>query len=133
MRGLRLFSEVLEILEDEHGVDEEDLVLAMTLYQVRARHYERILNNVSQDIRRDLYPSESEAAEAGRERLPFSGDTEDGPSLAWVVGWSGRYMNRDGTAIPTALKAWGHVFWDRRRLITSKGLNAVLRERDGCY
>ena len=42
-------------------------------------------------------------------------------------------MNRYGPAIPAALKAWGHMFWDRRRLIKSKGLNAVLRARHGSY
>ncbi len=133
MRGLRLFSEVLEILDDEDGVDEEDLVLTMTLYQVRACHYEEILDSWSQEMRRNSYPSESDAAEARRERLAFSGDTEDGPPLAWVVGWSGRYVNRYGPAIPAARKAWGHVFWDRRRLIKSGGLNAVLRERDDYF
>ena len=129
-RGLRLFADVLEILDDMDGVDEEHLVLTMELYQVRARNYHRIMDNITQDERRLSYPSEFDRAEARRERLPFSGDTEHGPPLAWVIGWRGRFLNRYRIAIPPALKPWGHVFWDRRHLIDSKGTDAVLRARD---
>jgi len=129
-RGLRLFAEILEILKHEDGMDEEDLVLTMTLYQVRARNFEHLLDNLTQTERRDDFPSEFDDAEARRERLPFSGDIEDGPPLAWVIGWRGRFFNRYGVAVPAALKPWGHVFWDRRRLIDSKGTDAVLRARD---
>lgn len=123
-----MFSELLESLElDDH----DGLVATLELYLVRARDFESVISRDTQTTRRNLYPSESDAAEARRERLPFSGDIQHGPPLAWVVGWSGRYVNRYGPAIPAPLKAWGHVFWDRRRLIESKGLNAVLRERDG--
>lgn len=80
-------------------------------------------------LRRNRYTLEGDRMEARRERLPFSGDTEDGPPLAWVTEWRGRYSNRYGDDLPHSLKPWGHVFWDRGRLIKSKGMDAVLRER----
>lgn len=125
LRGLRLFSKTLAT----HGHDE--LVETMQRYHIRAGgDYELVLGNTSQDMRRHAHPSEGDLAEARQEKLPFSGDTEDGPPLAWVIGWRGRYVNRYGPAIPASLKAWGHVFWDHRRLIESKGKDAVLRARD---
>ncbi len=131
MRGLRLFADILEILEDEDSLDKEHLVLTtMELCQVRARPFDYVMGSVSQVERRHFFPSEFDEAEARRERLPFSGDNEHGPPLAWVIGWRGRFLNRYGVAIPAALKPWGHVFWDRRRLIDIKGTNAVLRARD---
>ncbi|KAL2015312.1 hypothetical protein VTK56DRAFT_5890 [Thermocarpiscus australiensis] len=126
LRGLRLFSKVLAT----H--DHEELVKTMRQYQVRSSGmYEHAVSRAAQHSRRAVYPSERDLAEARREKLAFAGDTEDDPPLAWVIGWRGRYSNTYGFIIPAPLKAWGHVFWDRRRLIESKGKDAVLRARDG--
>ncbi len=124
LRGLLLFSKILAT----HQRDE--LVETMQRYHVRAGQYESVLGYVSQDMRRLVRPSEGDLAEARREKLAFVSDTEDGPPLAWVMGWRGIYVNRYGPAIPAPLKTWGHVVWDRRRLIESKGKDVVLRARN---
>jgi hypothetical protein len=82
---------------------------------------EPILDWTSQDMRRREHPSEEDRAEARRERLPFLGDAEDGPPLAWVIVWRGRYSNEYGSVIDRRLKTWGYVFWDCRRLNESGG------------
>ncbi|KAK4237487.1 hypothetical protein C8A03DRAFT_44656 [Achaetomium macrosporum] len=124
LRGLRLFSKVLAT----H--DHEELVKTMQQYQVKSGTYEHVLSWVAQHRRRAVYPSAGDLAEARGEKLAFAGDTKDGPPLAWVIGWRGRYTNVYGPVIPAPLKAWGHVFWDCRRLVESKGKDAVLRARD---
>jgi len=92
--------------------------------------FETILGWTNQFNRRERYPMEGDELEDRQERLPFCGDTEDGPPIAWVTEWRGRYSNSYGGAIPASLKKWGHVFWDRGRLIRSKGMEHVLRERE---
>jgi hypothetical protein len=124
LRGLRLFSRVLATHEHD------ELVETMRHYQVQAGVYEYVLSWMAQHRRRAAHPSEGDLAETRGDKLAFSRDTEDGPPLAWVIGWHGRYSNMYGPIIPAALKVWGHVFWDRRRLIESKGKDVVLRERE---
>ncbi|KAK3308332.1 uncharacterized protein B0T15DRAFT_410673 [Chaetomium strumarium] len=125
LRGIQLFSQVLAT----HN--HEELVKTIQRYQVPCYTYEHVLSWATQHSRRALYASEGDLAEARREKLVFAGDTEDGPPLAWVIGWRGRYVNAYGPIIPAPLKTWGHVFWDRRRLIESKGKDEVLLTRDG--
>ncbi|KAL2262529.1 hypothetical protein VTK26DRAFT_1059 [Humicola hyalothermophila] len=125
LRGLRLFANVLATR------DHDELAAAMLQYQVRFRGFEHVLSWAMQHGRRTLYPSETDLAEARKDRVAFAGDTEDGPPLAWVIGWCGRYCNTHGPIIPAELKAWGYVSWDRRRLIKSGGKDAVLRARQG--
>jgi hypothetical protein len=91
--------------------------------------FESAMGWAYQDSRRETYPTEDDRAADRRERLRFGGDTNDGPPLAWVVEWRGVYNNRFGCFLPESLKKWGHVFWDRKRLIRSQGIEHVLRER----
>jgi hypothetical protein len=71
---------------------------------------EPILDWTSQDMRRREHPSEEDRAEARRERLPFLGDAEDGPPLAWVIVWRGRYSNEYGSVIDRRLKRGAMCF-----------------------
>lgn len=123
-RGLRVFYKILEADDHEELADlmQEYLVLSPEFIDVA-------LSESTMYFRRERYALEGDRMEARSERLPFSGDTEDSPPLAWVTQWRGIYSNRYGEDLPNGLKQWGHVFWDRRRLIKSKGMEAVLRER----
>ena len=57
--------------------------------------------------------------------LPFSGDKEDGPPLAWVTMWNGTVSNTYGSEIPAAVQDWGYVFWDAQRLVEMGGEQEV--------
>lgn len=112
--------------EDDH----DDLVELMEYYLV---HGDNILQHtfswVNQFFRRERRVLEVDLMETRRQRLPFVGDAEDQPPLAWVIFWRGRYSNRYGEAVRPGLQRWGYVFWDRKRLIQIKGTQEVLRER----
>ena len=125
MRGLLVFADIVR--EDEH----DELVELMELYMIYGYgDIEQTLCSDSQFSRRQRYPLEGDRMESRRERLAFSGDVEDGPPLSWVIYWRGRYRNRYAGSIVARLQTWGHVFWDRKRLININGTKEVLRERD---
>lgn len=124
-RGLWTLYDV--VTQDDH----EDLVVTMQYYLVHGSGiFEDALSWTTQFFRRERRPLEGDRIEARRERLPFSGDVVDGPPLAWVIYWKGRYSNRYGDAVQDSLQHWGYVFWDRKRLIESKGIGEILRERE---
>jgi hypothetical protein len=81
----------------------------------------------TQRMRRDLHPSDRDRAQSNGDGMPFERDHEDRPPLAWVVLWRGRYSSWFGGRIPISVKRWGYVFWDCRRLNTSRGKDVVLR------
>jgi len=87
-----------------------------------------VLDVVSQSIRRSESFSEQDRAELERHELPFTGDREDGPPLAWVVIWGGTYSNMYGDMVPDSLQEWGYVFWDAGRLVESGGEQELRRE-----
>ncbi|KAL2019028.1 hypothetical protein VTK56DRAFT_10132 [Thermocarpiscus australiensis] len=117
-RGLRVFSKVLQTS------DHEKLVKRMQKYMApHCIFIEPVLDWTSQDMRRRRHPSEEDRAQARRERLPFLGDKEDSPPLAWVILWRGKYGNEYGDVIEHRFKTWGYVFWDCRRLNESGGKN----------
>jgi hypothetical protein len=125
MRGLLPFYDIVR------ANNHEELVDLMQYYLVHGNDViEQALGWTNQFFRRERYPLEGDQMEARRARLPFSGDAEDEPPLAWVIYWMGRYSNSYGGAIQASLQSWGHVFWDRKRLIRSKGTEEVLRERE---
>ena len=102
--------------------DHDTLVEIMQRYLVpHSTFIEPILRGMNQDGRRLEYTSEADRAEARGERLPFLGDKENAPPLAWVILWRGRNSNQFGSRINSRYKSWGYVFWDRGRLNESGG------------
>lgn len=86
----------------------------------------QILARTNQQLRNQSHPSDRALKEACLDKLPFSGDKEDGPPLAWVTVWKGTYSNRFGDdVVPAALHAWGYVFWDAERLVLSRWKQAL--------
>lgn len=51
--------------------------------------------------------------------MPFEGDKENLPPLAWVTLWKGTYSNPFGSYIPDSFRDWGYVMWDAGRLVNS--------------
>ncbi len=120
-----VFADVVR--EDDH----DELVELMQLYMIYGYgDIEHTLRPESQFFRRERHPLEGDRIERRRERLAFSGDVEDGPPLSWVIYWRGRYCNWYAGSIVSRLQTWGHVFWDRKRLIKINGTKEVLRERE---
>ncbi|KAK4144328.1 uncharacterized protein C8A04DRAFT_28016 [Dichotomopilus funicola] len=123
-RGLSLFYNVLCIN------DHDDLVETMDDNMDVSGSYEDLIHTTTQFNRRVEYPQEGDLAEEDRERLPFAGDREDAPPLAWVIMWKGRYSNWYGDYIPQVFKLGGYVFWDRERLVKEAIKGPFLRARE---
>ncbi|KAI9155008.1 hypothetical protein HJFPF1_07570 [Paramyrothecium foliicola] len=87
-----------------------------------------VLCEYNQDRRREANYSDRDKAQDNREPLPFTGDGDSAPPLAWVTIWRGTYSNLYGTHIPEVLHTWGYVMWDADRLIRTGSL-AVLQEQ----
>jgi hypothetical protein len=91
--------------------------------------YSLLLANVLsadvQELRHALrtrgYRSNHDVAQDAREKLPFSGNTEDGPPVAWAIIWRGIYGNWYGRMISYSLQKWGYVFWDVKRIVKTGG------------
>jgi hypothetical protein len=78
------------------------------------------LGSVAQDLRRALStnpPTARDEAERRRDLVDFVGDTipPDGPPLAWVLLWGGKYANLYGEYVPESLRQWGYIMWDEWR------------------
>jgi hypothetical protein len=76
---------------------------------------------LNSEIRRHLHPSELDQIKEAQQKMPFFGDEENAPPLAWVIIWRGRYSNLYGDLIPSVLQDWGYVFWDVQRLTANGG------------
>jgi hypothetical protein len=120
-RGLWLFYNILRTS------DQRKLSERMQRYMIGGGAIEYVLEWTTQSARRAEHPREEDRMEARRERLPFSGDKEEGPNLAWVIMWRGIYRNLYGGILPESLKAWGYVFWDAKRMLKTKGKETLVR------
>ena len=72
--------------------------------------------------------SARDKAQAERQPMPFTGDSEGSPPLAWVTIWKGTYSNLFGEWMPRSFLRWGYVMWDSDRMI-SAGAGAVLEDK----
>ncbi|KAH7013877.1 hypothetical protein EDB80DRAFT_863790 [Ilyonectria destructans] len=119
-RGLKLMARLLAI------EDHEQLVIAMeqclTHDQIVEAAVRDALGTIAQDDRRTILIDLSDArdvAELMGDPMYFTGDEvpAEGPPLAWVLLWGGKYVNIYGGYVPEPLKLWGHVMWDECRWI----------------
>ncbi|TGJ81522.1 hypothetical protein E0Z10_g7240 [Xylaria hypoxylon] len=129
-RGLRMIARFLAIN------DHQDLVSGMERCLIDPSGDDESLveslNFESQIHMRDLSPDAPDArdeAELGLDQMSFAGDSlsPDGPPLAWVALWSGKYVNLHGQFTPAPPKQWGYVMWDARRWagVGEKGLQEL--------
>ncbi|KAH8774578.1 hypothetical protein F5883DRAFT_627792 [Diaporthe sp. PMI_573] len=93
----------------------------------------RALGTVAQNDRRLMSadaPDARDEAEQRRDSMAFVGDgvPPDGPPLAWVLLWGGRYANICGEYVPEPLRRWGYVMWDKHRWTAMGAEQLVARQ-----
>lgn len=128
-RGLKTVVRLLAI--DDH----EQLVTAMerclTHDQIVDAAVRDALGSIVQDDRRSMLTNFSDArdeAELMGDPMHFTGDAvpAEGPPLAWVLLWGGKYVNIYGGYVSEPLRLWGHVMWDERRWIDMEAKELVV-------
>ncbi len=62
------------------------------------------------------------------EPLPFNGDNEQGPPLAWTLIWQGIYSNLYGYVIPDEMRLWAYIMWDAERLEYTGAKEVLVRQ-----
>lgn len=80
---------------------------------------------VTQESRRRKHPSHRDQKELRRDPLPFEGDTEPCPTLAWTTIWRGTYSNRYGGYLDEPIRRWGYIMWDAARLEDTGGIKIL--------
>lgn len=127
--GLKLLRRVLRTTDHEELVD--TMQKNMTPSVANNIWINTVIMRLTQESRRETYPNDDhDKLETARQKLPFAGDKEDAPPLAWVILWKGTYSNTYGDLIPDSLHAWGYIFWDVQRLVRSGGKQRLLRAWD---
>jgi hypothetical protein len=130
-RGLKMTVRLLAI--DDH----EELVTKMQRCLTHAHNLDapmrRALGTVAQNDRRLMSadaPDARDEAEQRRDAMTFVGDAvpPDGPPLAWVLLWGGRYANIYGEYVPEPLRRWGYVMWDKHRWTAMGAEQLVARQ-----
>ncbi|KAF4953551.1 hypothetical protein FGADI_5887 [Fusarium gaditjirri] len=87
-------------------------------------------DDLVQERRRSHFLSERDQAQDRREAMPFEGDREDLPPLAWVILWKETSSNLYGVHIKESFRKWGYVLWDAGRLISSGAADTLTTEWD---
>ncbi|KAG9236678.1 hypothetical protein BJ875DRAFT_455875 [Amylocarpus encephaloides] len=112
-RGLELLYTIFTIRDHAH------LVSAMQehiSWPVGSFIEDEALGETAQSQRRQELWSNRDRKQQRRDLLPFKGDGEPDPPLAWTLIWSGTYSNLYGHYVPDAIRRWGYVMWDAARL-----------------
>lgn len=86
-----------------------------------------------QDQRRQDAYSEHDEAQDSRQKIHCEQDHLFSPPLAWVALWDCRYSNLFGRYVPPALRRWGYVMWDGKRLEASGAMEFVELEWQCMY
>jgi hypothetical protein len=111
-RGLSILSSVFEAQDRPKLVEvvSEEIVAVVddVLFRTTIPWY--------QESRRETQHSDRDQAQDDRERMVFTGDSDDSPPFAWVVFWKEAYSNLFGDFIPRPLRQWGYIMWDKDRL-----------------
>lgn len=84
-----------------------------------------VVSVTKQEERREKRMSHRDRAQDRQDKLPFRGDREDSPPLAWVTVWRGTYSNLYGQYMPETPRNWGYIMWDADRLVDSGGKAAL--------
>ena len=80
------------------------------------------VSDMNQELRRERWYSEHDAAQDRKDKTPFDKDTLDQPPLAWVIFWNGEASNFFGPYVRGTFRRWGFVMWDAPRLRASGAL-----------
>lgn len=80
------------------------------------------VSDLNQELRRERWYSEHDAAQDRRDKTPFDKDTPNQPPLAWVTFWNDEASNYFGPYVRGPFRRWGFVMWDAPRLRASGAL-----------
>jgi hypothetical protein len=90
---------------------------------------EDALSESAQYQRRSGRISNRDRKQDQRNPLPFSGDSEDKPPLAWTLIWRGIYSNLYGDYyVPEVTRRWAYVMWDVMRLEYTNAREVLARQ-----
>lgn len=116
-RGMRMAARLLGI--DDHDKLVDNMRIRRGYGENIDASLEKSLSMMAQYRRRERspkYPTARDRDERSRCLMEFTGDTipPDGPPMAWVLLWSGKYSNICGEYVPKPLRKSGYVMWDER-------------------
>ncbi|ODM18747.1 hypothetical protein SI65_05364 [Aspergillus cristatus] len=80
-----------------------------------------------------LHPTDQDSKQKRRDPLPFQGDNEELPPLAWTLIWQGTYSNLFGWYIKDELRSWGYIMWDAARLERTGAKEVLHRQWKACW
>lgn len=121
--GLTVLSSIFEARDHDELVE----TVAKHIISGDGQWIDMTIDEIAQRQRRDRLFSDRDRAQQRRDAIPFKGDKENLPPLAWVTLWEGTYRNLFGSYIPDSFRDWGYVMWDAGRLVNS-GAIATLND-----
>ncbi|POR37701.1 Uncharacterized protein TPAR_02102 [Tolypocladium paradoxum] len=124
----------LDLLQAVFGIDDHDqLVSAMQAqitWAVGNFLEDDAWSESTQFVRRRGRPSEGDEKQQRKDPMPFEGDSESCPPLAWTTIWKDTYSNLFGIFMPEATRLLGYVFWDAPRMESTGACDVVTRQRE---
>ncbi|KAI1126494.1 hypothetical protein F5Y10DRAFT_293754 [Nemania abortiva] len=137
-RGLKMLARITRINNDDTLLRKLDKSLTC----IGRGHEHRILESMDggyNELRRyesPNFPGNLGARDEAQQRqdpMQFSGDSlpPNGPPLAWVLLWGGKYVHVYGNLVPESLKRWGYVMWDARRWTETASEGLIAKEWTG--
>lgn len=112
-RGLELLHNVLfKTTNHAHLVS----TMQGQISQSRSASLSQTMKDEPQSVRREQHPSDRDWRERQRDPLPFQGDHEELPPLAWTLMWRETYSNQFGWVVEDGMRSWGYIMWDFMRL-----------------
>ncbi|OTB00957.1 hypothetical protein M426DRAFT_323846 [Hypoxylon sp. CI-4A] len=88
----------------------------------------QVLGETTQIGRRLETMSIRDIKEQRRDPLPFLGDEETLPPLAWTIMWDNTYSNLYGHYVQDIIRRWGYVMWDKIRIETMGARDLLLQQ-----
>lgn len=129
-RGLEMLARLLAVEDHQTLVDKMERCLTHS-HELDAPLREALWGGTQFERREEsTTANDRDDAQRGRDPMKFGGDVvpPDGPPLAWVLLWSGIYVNIYGEFTPKSLRDWGYIMWDERRWIELGAKDLVLRQ-----
>ncbi|KAL6835548.1 hypothetical protein V8C40DRAFT_234572 [Trichoderma camerunense] len=130
-RGLKMAVRLLNIGDHEKLVSK--MQRCLTHDQNLDAPVRTAIGLAAQSDRREMstsFPNKRDEAEQRQDPIRFTGDTvpPNGPPLAWVLLWGGKYANIYGEYVPESLRRWGYVIWDKIRWDSMEAKELIARQ-----
>ncbi|KAM0171185.1 hypothetical protein ACHAPC_011073 [Botrytis cinerea] len=125
--GLKILHRVLITRDHDQRVWAMQEHICLPLGEFLESEGTDVLDEWTQQDRRRKHPSYRDQKELRRDPLPFEGDKELCPPLAWTILWQGTYSNRYGGYLEDGIRHWGYIMWDAVRLGETGGKEILAR------